>query len=69
VAIGRAGELASYVLLHPGQATVQIGAFDIAFAAGVFHHIQTAEHITLLREIRRGLSSNLAGYSYINIIR
>ena len=47
----------------------QIGAFDIASAAGVFHHIQTAEHITLLREIRRGLSSNLAGYSYINIIR
>src|SRR5207249_7739524 len=34
------------------------GAFDIAFSAGVFHHIPSAKQIMLLREIRRVLSGN-----------
>jgi SAM-dependent methyltransferase len=58
VANGRFGELASYVLFSGGSLPFKSGAFDIAFSAGVFHHIPTAEHVTLLPEIRRVLSSN-----------
>ena len=56
LAKGRFGELASYVLFEGGSLPVKSGAFDIAFAACVFHHIPSAEHIALLQEIRRVLS-------------
>jgi ubiquinone/menaquinone biosynthesis C-methylase UbiE len=32
------------------------GSFDLAFAACVFHHIDHAEHVSLMRELRRVLS-------------
>ena len=56
LAQGRFGELASYVLFEGESLPLRSGAFDIAFAACVFHHIPAVEHITLLREIRRTLS-------------
>jgi len=57
VAKGRFGKLASYVLFERGRLPVKSGVFDIALAACVFHHIPHAEHIALLREIRRVLST------------
>lgn len=32
------------------------GSFDVVFAACVFHHIDAAEHVSLLRELRRVLA-------------
>lgn len=34
------------------------GSFDVAFAACVFHHIPAAEHVPLLRELRRVLTDD-----------
>jgi SAM-dependent methyltransferase len=56
LAKGRFGEMASYVLFEGGSLPLKSGVFDIAFAACVFHHIPSAEHIALLQEIRRVLS-------------
>jgi SAM-dependent methyltransferase len=57
VAMSRFGELASYVLFDGQTLPLKSGAFDMAFAACVFHHIPGGEHISLLREIRRVLSN------------
>ena len=58
LAMGRFGDLASYVLFEGETLPLQSGAFDVAFAACVFHHIPVADHIAVLREIRRVLSNS-----------
>ena len=58
LAIGRFGELASYVLFEGKTLPLKFGAVDMAFAACVFHHVPVSDHIALLREIRRVLSNN-----------
>ena len=55
LAKGRFGELASYVLFEGEGLPLKSGVFDIALAACVFHHIPCADHVGLLREIRRVL--------------
>jgi ubiquinone/menaquinone biosynthesis C-methylase UbiE len=49
--------LATYILFEGETLPLKSGVFDIAFAGCVFHHIPVGEHIALLREIRRVLSS------------
>jgi ubiquinone/menaquinone biosynthesis C-methylase UbiE len=58
LAMGRFGESASYTLFDGETLPLESGVFDIAFAACVFHHVPMAEHIALLRELRRVLSNN-----------
>jgi len=52
----RFGDMASYLLFDGETIPLKSGICDIAFTACVFHHIPKAEHIALLREIRRVLS-------------
>jgi SAM-dependent methyltransferase len=64
LAKGRFGELASYVLFEGESLPLRSGVFDIALAACVFHHIPWADHVGLLREIRRVLAKE-AGRLFI----
>jgi SAM-dependent methyltransferase len=50
--------VASHVLFAGESLPFKSGAFDVAFSACVFHHIASAEHVTLLREIRRVLAKD-----------
>ena len=45
--------LAQYVYFDGAHIPFPEGHFDIAYAACVFHHIDDAEHVPLLRELRR----------------
>jgi SAM-dependent methyltransferase len=58
LARSRFGDIATYLLFEGETIPIKSGVFDIAFTACVFHHIPRAEHIALLREIRRVLSNN-----------
>lgn len=58
IARERCGALADYREFDGCKLPFANGAFDVVFAACVFHHIPEAEHIGLLSEIRRVLSTD-----------
>lgn len=49
------GDAASYLLLEDGQLPLAERSVDGAFACCVFHHIEPAEHVRALQEVRRVL--------------
>ena len=51
----RYGELAQFVCFDGGRLPFADASFDLAYAACVFHHIEHAEHVRLLGELRRVL--------------
>lgn len=55
VAMERCGAALDYRLMEHGRIPVGDGEVDLVFAACVFHHIDAAEHGTLLRELGRTL--------------
>jgi SAM-dependent methyltransferase len=57
LAIGAAKHSADAEFIHFDGASIpyDAGSFDVALASCVFHHIAHAEHVGLLREIRRVL--------------
>jgi SAM-dependent methyltransferase len=64
IASRRFRDAAHYVLFEGGSLPLKSEIFDIAFSACVFHHIQRAEHLALLREIRRVLAQDSTLYLY-----
>ena len=58
LAIGQArfAERARFLRFDGETIPLPDGSVDIAFAACVFHHIEAAQHVPLLRELRRVLS-------------
>jgi SAM-dependent methyltransferase len=59
VAKRRFGKLADYMLFTGATLPFESGVFDVAFSACVFHHIPAVEHLLLLGELRRVLSSRV----------
>jgi SAM-dependent methyltransferase len=57
IAERRFGKLADYVLFTGETLPFKSDVFDVAVAACVFHHIPEMEHLLLLRELRRVLST------------
>lgn len=55
VAEQRFGDVARYVHFDGHHIPFGDGAFDVAFAMCVFHHIDADEHVPLMRELRRVL--------------
>lgn len=51
----RHGDVAAFVHFDGHQIPFADNSYDVAYAACVFHHIDTAQHQSLLREIRRVL--------------
>lgn len=49
------GQLADFKHFDGSRIPYEPGAFDVALASCVFHHIPHAEHVALLQEIRRVL--------------
>lgn len=64
IAKDRFGRLASYLLFSGETLPLRSSTFDIVFAACVFHHIPGAEHLALLREMRRVLATE-AGWLFL----
>lgn len=55
IAEGRFPRMARYVHFDGTKIPLPSDSFDLAYAACVFHHIDHAEHVALLRELRRVL--------------
>lgn len=55
VAEQRFGSMARYIHFDGERIPFPDGSFDIAFAMCVFHHIDAANHVALMRELRRVL--------------
>lgn len=53
IARGRFPDIASYTLYEGGEIPLPSASFDLIFSACVFHHIEGAEHLPILRDLRR----------------